>query len=176
MKLIFPSRISNFYRLMSLGSLGISASIVPVMAAPQEVCVKTSSGDVVCGMPVAKTSSKPKLYQSNEKEALGLFYSFKGCKRFDSVVKCNFTLTSKRKGQFHMAAWGNKIIDTEGKSYPGSLVDIGGRSDNRVVATIEPGINYALVLTFKDVPEQVTTAPLLKLNTGIQYSNVSMSN
>jgi hypothetical protein len=40
---------------------------------------------------------------------------------------------------------------------------------NNTGATIEPGINYALVLSFDNVPEQVKTAPLLKLGNGIDY-------
>ncbi len=74
-----------------------------------------------------------------------------------------------------MIAWYNSIVDAQGTSYAGSLVDIGGRSANNIGATIEPGINYALVLTFKDVPEQVTTATILKLGNGIQYRNISIS-
>jgi hypothetical protein len=145
------------------------------MAAPQEVCVKSSSGDIVCGMPVAKPSSKLKPSRSFEREAEGLTFLLKGCRKADSTVKCDFTVTSKRATQFGMMAWYNAIVDAEGKSYPGSLVDIGGRSANNVGATIEPGINYALVLTFQNIPEQVATATILKLGNGIQYRNVSMS-
>ncbi len=76
MKLVFPSRISIFYVLMSFGALGVTTSILPVMAAPQEVCVKASSGDVVCGMPVPKPSSKPNPSGSLEREADGLTYLF----------------------------------------------------------------------------------------------------
>ncbi len=73
-------------------------------------------------------------------------------------------------------AWYNSLIDSEGKSYPGSLVDIGGKSDNNVGATIEPEINYALVLTFNNIPGQVTTIPLLQLGNGIQYRSVPIAN
>jgi hypothetical protein len=176
MKSFYYSQISKLNALIIFVIFGVATAILPVLAAPQEACVKTSTGDVVCGTPVSKPRANSKKPQSNVKEAQGIFYLFKGCNRSDSTVKCNFTLTSKRTTVFSMTAYSNQIIDNEGKSYVGSLADIASSRANRLAVTIEPGINYALVITFENVPEQVTTAPLFKLDNGIQYRNVSMSN
>jgi hypothetical protein len=60
MKSFFSSRVSKFNASMTLCLLGVSTLSLPVMAAPQEACMNTSTGDVGCGEIV------PKLPKSNQ--------------------------------------------------------------------------------------------------------------
>jgi hypothetical protein len=153
-----------------------SSSITPSTPTPTPTQLPDPSPTPIPTPPTpTPTLPTPTSTPSNEREAGGLTFLLKGCRRSGSTVKCDFTVTSKSTINFGMMAWYNAVIDSEGKSYPGSLVDIGGRSANNIGATIEPGINYALVLSFDNVPEQVNTAPLLKLGNGIDYRNVSIS-
>jgi hypothetical protein len=50
----FSSRVSKFNLLVTLCALSLTTSGLSVMAAPQEACVKTSAGDIVCGQLVSK--------------------------------------------------------------------------------------------------------------------------
>ncbi|WP_146138406.1 hypothetical protein [Chamaesiphon polymorphus] len=54
MKSFFSSRISKVNALMTLCALGVTTFSSPTMAAPQEACVKTSTGEIVCGQLVSK--------------------------------------------------------------------------------------------------------------------------
>jgi hypothetical protein len=60
-KSFFSSRVSKFNALMTLCVLGVNTFSFPAVAAPQEVCVRTSAGDIACGTPV------PRRTQTNSK-------------------------------------------------------------------------------------------------------------
>jgi hypothetical protein len=74
MKLLFFSQLSKFNVLMTFCALGITGFTGTVAAVPQEVCVKTSVGNIVCGTLVPKPQSViPQVISSCETSEYGTF-------------------------------------------------------------------------------------------------------
>ncbi len=179
MKSFFSSQASKFYALMTLCTLGITTLSLPMTAVAQEACVKTSTGSVVCGTPVAK----PRANSSSEQRKVINSYVFllKGCRRFNTSIKCNFIITREGgEDNFGIKAPEVTIVDSVGKSYQGSAVELGGKSGNSVFLTISSGINYVADIIFDDIPENITQAPALKFfvfannfGNNIEFRNVS---
>lgn len=119
------------------------------------------------------------------KEVNNIVYLLKGCRKSDTTVKCELVIMNKateRGLRILASGYGSPstIVDSTGKSYVASSIDIGGQShphDRNIF--IAPGIDYVAVLTFENVPEQVTKVPLLNVLSDerkIQFRNVSFSN
>jgi hypothetical protein len=178
-KSFFSFRVSKLNVLMTLGALGLTTFSFPMTAVAQETCVRTSDGNVVCGTPVAK----PRANSSSEQRKLINSYVFvlKGCKRFNTSIKCNFLITRDgAEENFGIKAPEVTIVDSVGKSYLGSSVEMGGKRGNSVFLKISSGINYVADITFDDLPENITQVPVLKLfvfaNNGgnnIEFRNVA---
>ena len=58
MKSFFSSRVSKLNVLMTLGALGLTALSLPTMAVAKNACVRTSTGNVVCGELVPEQGSQ----------------------------------------------------------------------------------------------------------------------
>jgi len=52
-KSFFSSLVTKFNLLLAC-TIGVVAFSLPAVSAPQEACVKTSAGDIVCGQLVSK--------------------------------------------------------------------------------------------------------------------------
>jgi hypothetical protein len=104
----------------------------------------------------------------------------KDCKRSDTTIKCSLIVTNRgEERSLYINAYSySSIVDSNGKSYRGSTVDIGGNTNSGVHTKIAPGIDYAADITFEKIPEQITKIPLLKLYLGeeVQFRNVSFLN
>lgn len=160
-----------------LASISIDINLA---SAQQRACVITDEGSTVCGK-LTTQSKKPTQTAGQRKEADGYVFLLKGCKRLDTNIKCRLSITNKgaERNLFAAGTSGNSsIIDSVGKAYPGSTVEIGGKSDVSVVTTISPGIDYVAEFNFENVPTQITQAPVLNLHLDnkVQFRNVSFSN
>ena len=142
----------------------------------------TDDGATVCGKPttVKKEAKKPAQSSGYRKEVGNFVYALKGCTKVDTIVKCNLLITNRgaEKDLTINAQSLSTIVDSVGKYYLGSTVDIGGRSSGQVRTTISPGIDYVAVITFENVPERMIQAPLVNfyVDSKVQFRNVAFSN
>jgi hypothetical protein len=159
---------------------GLSIETNPA-SAQQRACVITDEGNTVCGKLTTqpKKSTTPSGYR---KEVDKFVVLLKGCRRSDTTIKCNLSIANRdAEKSLRIKAWGSTIVDSTGKSYKGSTVDIGGRSSSDVSTTISPGIDYVADITFENIPEKIIQAPLLNLSLNttadrtLQFRNVSFS-
>jgi hypothetical protein len=149
-------------------------------SAQQRACVITDEGNTVCG----KLTTQPKKTNQTSgqrKEVNKYVFLLKGCRRSDSNIKCTLQITNKSvERDLITSARSNTstIIDSVGKAYSGSNVEIGGQTGGELRTTISPGIDYTAEFNFQDIPEQITQAPVLNLylDGKIQFRNVSFSN
>jgi hypothetical protein len=171
-------------RASILSSLVVSSLLLHSNPArsEQRVCIITDDGATMCGKPTSskKEAKNPKQQNSGyRKEVNNFVYLLKGCRKSDTSVKCEFTITNKGvEKNFDMGNSYTTIIDSNGKSYPASSVDIGGVSDFVRSLDIAPGIDYEAAITFPNIPEKITKVPLLNLYSSgqkIQFRNVSFS-
>jgi hypothetical protein len=113
------------------------------------------------------------------KEVNNYVFVLKGCKRSDTTIICSLIVTNRgieRTLDIYPSA--SSIVDSSGKSYTGSTVDIGGKTSRREFTIISPGINYTADITFEGIPEQIAKVPLLKLylDREVQFRNISFLN
>jgi hypothetical protein len=136
----------------------------------------------VCGRPTAvkKGASKPTQVSAYRKEINKFILLLKGCTRVDANVKCDLVVTNKGvERDLSLNPAFIKIIDSVGKSHQCQTVDFGGVGN--VTAKITPGIDYAATITFNDIPDQISQAQILEINTGydvgvFQFRKVSFAN
>lgn len=94
------SFFSIYSSVLTLSIFGISTLSFPAIAAPQEVCVRTVTGDVACGTPVPKPSgsSQPAIETTIDSQtAYGVTYELKSCVRGTKhLVSCTLVLSSDK--------------------------------------------------------------------------------
>jgi hypothetical protein len=181
-------------RLIQRASLlaGLAFASFSVYGSParseQRVCIITDDGATMCGKITNSKRETKNLKQKNSgyrKEVNNIVYVLKGCDKSDVSVKCEFTITNK--GVEKSIAFNRRVIDESrstiidsiGKSYQASSVNIGGESSGEARISVSPGIDYVAIFTFNNTPEQTTKFPILNLiadDQKIQFRNVSFLN
>ena len=64
------------------------------------------------------------------KEANNIVYLLKGCRKSDTSVKCEFVIKNKiAEKAITISGSDSSIVDSTGKSYVGSSIDIGGKNE-----------------------------------------------
>ncbi|MEH1908683.1 hypothetical protein [Nostoc sp.] len=177
--------MSNVRRTSVFASIVLSSLLIYSFPAQsqQRVCVITDEGATVCGKPT-KQPKNTNSHSEQRKLINGYVFLLKGCRRSDTTIKCNLLITREStEDNFGIDASKLTIVDSVGKSYNGSAVEMGGKSGNSVSLRISPGINYVTDITFENIPENITQAPVLKLpvfaNNGannIEFRNVPFLN
>ena len=155
------------------------------MSIPR-MCIATGNGKTTCGKfttikkedessnqssePRPETN-KPFAGSGQRKEADKFVFLLKGCRRIDTNIKCELTISNKAESRgFQVQASGSTFVDYNGKTHRGSTSDIGGENS----AQVTPGVNYAATITFENIPDQITRVQLLNL--GFNYSSVQFRN
>jgi hypothetical protein len=165
--------------LVGIASMGLVSS--NPASAQQRVCVITDEGVTVCGKLTTQTK-KPNQNIGQRKEVDKFIFLLKGCKRSDTTIRCNLIINNKgeeRSLYIHAGEEYSTIVDSVGKAYSGSIVDIGGKSSNGLHTVISPGIDYNADIIFENIPEQVTQASVLNLylhSQKVQFRNVYFLN
>jgi hypothetical protein len=150
--------------------LGITTLSIPVMAAPQESCVKTSAGDVVCGELLPKSYSKPTRTDSSETlqtavdnnpwyPSMSPIWELKSCSRMKKDVRCTFSVSNNEDyGGYHMKMGLTKIVDAAGNEYRAKFMQIGAKSasSGAVEINMTKGARYKTVIDFEAVPNSVS--------------------
>jgi hypothetical protein len=153
--------------------------------AEQRACVVTDKGATVCGKLTTpkKEDKKQNLSSTYKKELKGFVVNLQGCNKLETKVTCNFSIKNKRQElrSLYMRPWLIRgydalIVDMKGRSYTASEVDFG---NNQNSIEMSPDVDYSLAITFKEMPEQLTKAQILKIdfeNTGtIDFRNVPIT-
>ena len=184
MKSAFSSRASKFHVLMTLGALGFTAFSLPMTAVAQETCVRTSSGSVVCGTPVAKPGSRQEPSNNNvtiDTQIQGtVTWELKSCARgVRNVVSCTLSLsTSQDLGYVVVLNNETKLVDSSGNEYRANRVQIGDRtagSGNQLNFNMAKGARYRTTINFTDVPTSISQVALLQVVT-YAYEQVKFRN
>jgi hypothetical protein len=165
---------------MVLSSLSIYSNPV---SAQQRACVITDEGTTVCGKLTTPTK-KPNSNPGYRKEVDDFVFLLRGCNRSGENVRCNLIITNKRSERTLEINRANcKIVDSTGKSHYSPILDLDGKignNDSYPQVNIAPGVEYATVFVFKDIPEQITRSQLLEISLqnrkSVQFRNVSFSN
>jgi hypothetical protein len=151
-------------------------------SAQQRACVITDEGATVYGK-LTTLNKKPNQSLGQRKEVDKFVFLLKGCRRSDTTIKCNLSIINKgaeRELYIRADRSTSTIIDSSGKSYSGSTVEIGGQIGSEGLTTIiSPGIDYIAEINFENVSEQIAQAPVLNLylhRQKVQFRNVSFSN
>ncbi|WP_334944464.1 hypothetical protein [Nostoc sp.] len=143
-------------------------------ASPDEVCTKTSSGEVVCGKPVQNPGSSSKKPDSDEtiQTEVDRFvtWELKSCARKQRIVSCIFTITPNAESRYDIrwyAGEGTKIVDAEGNEYSPNKVQIGknfsGLSNRIITIQTVIGAHYQVIIDFVEVPASVPYITLLQV-------------
>lgn len=116
-------------------------------------------------------TNKPFTGSGQRKEANKFGFLLKGCRRIDTNIKCELTISNKAESRgLSIQPSVSTFVDYNGKTHRGSTSDVSGENN----ATITPGVNYAATITFENIPEQITRVQLLNL--GFNYSSVQFRN
>ena len=181
MKSFFSSRVSRFNALMIFYSLGVVTLSLPVMAAPQEVCIKTSTGDVVCGTPVPKPRSNPN--RVGREAAIATYrdlnvvtWELQSCVKGEgNVVRCTLSLSTSQDGRYDIILkegsgpnGGAKLVDSSGNEYSPSRIQMGdkfaGGNDEFAFDMVQGSI-YKITIDFANIPASISRATLWKVGT-----------
>jgi hypothetical protein len=185
MNLIRIVRKTSILSSIFLAIASLSINVNPAQSQ-QRACVINDNADTVCGK---LTSTKKETKKNTQvpvyrKEVDNFVFLLKGCKKSDTTVKCDLIVTNKGKERnlwivSQYPSKDSKFIDSEGKAYLVSAIEIGGKKTNEYVKVI-PDIDYTTIVTFEDVPDKISQAKVLELNLVnngiIQFKNISFSN
>jgi hypothetical protein len=132
----------------------------------QRACIISDKGETVCGKLVKQTrspASQP-IQSFGQRDVVGNFvYVLRVCKRFETNVKCVFTVSTKGKETNKQAyASAFELVGSNGQSYKGSMVEFGGQQGPFATATMSPGVDYAAQITFEGIPTQMTRFQILR--------------
>jgi hypothetical protein len=153
--------------------------------AIERMCVTTDGSNTICGKFKSASDGQVQRQEINKpsqgmvarREVDNFVYTLKGCRKSDTVVKCELGIINKGKErQNYIHPSGTTFIDTTGKSNQSSSTDIGG-TNSYVIIT--PGIDYSASVTFNNVSEQILKAQLLNIYTNygnVQFRNVAFLN
>jgi hypothetical protein len=167
-KSFFSSRVSKFNALMTLCALGVNTFSCPAMGAPQEVCVRTSAGDITCGTPVsrsAQTNSNKKVQTQASGEVV---FELMSCVRGSgNVVICTLSLSTQKDKQYSINLGPrSRLVDSSGNEYHAGKVQIGDRIANRdqtLYFNMADGAKYRTTVEFTDVPDAISQAVLVQI-------------
>ncbi len=157
------SQYTNVFYILILISL--FAHIKPALSQ-QRTCVINDDGATICGKPttVKKETKKPQS-TGYRKEINNFVLLLKKCKRSDTNVKCDLVVTNKgAERELSLNPAFIKIIDSAGKSHQCQTVEFGSGD---VTAKITPGVEYAATLNFGNIPDQISQAQILEIDTGV---------
>ncbi|MHC5725393.1 MAG: hypothetical protein ACYTXY_14900 [Nostoc sp.] len=158
-------------------------------ASPDEVCTKTSSGEVVCGKPVQNTGSSSKKSDSDEtiQTEVDRFvtWELKSCARKQRIISCIFTITPNAESRYDIrwyAGEGTQIVDAEGNEYSPNKVQIGknfsGLSNRIITIQTVIGAHYKVIIDFVEVPASVPYITLLQVvgSDGVSGAKIAFRN
>jgi hypothetical protein len=154
----------------------------------ERLCVTTDGSNKICGKfksvkeeQPQEISSKPAQVSGYRKEVDNFVYTLEGCQRVDTSVRCQIRMVNKGKERrVQMYAFQSALVDSKGKSYPGSKADLGGGLGSSASATMSSGNDVSIAITFEDVQEQIGKAQVLNVAFSgvkpVQFRNVPISN
>jgi hypothetical protein len=127
-------------------------------------------------------SRNPTPIAGYRKEVDNFVLTLESCKRVDENVRCQVNILNKgKKRVVGLTAPSSSLVDLAGKSHPGYRADLGKGSGAYTNATIESKNDFAISITFENIPGQVVKAQLLNLAFDgemkpIQFRNIPISN
>lgn len=152
---------------MTICTFGVSVFSIPALASPDEVCMKTSSGQVVCGKPVESPNSSSKKPDSDEtiqtETADPFILELKFCARKMKIVSCTFSLSSTVDQTLSFTAKYSKMVDPEGTEYRLNKLQIGKNiagSNGSTRINLVKDIKYKGIVDIGEVP---TSTPYISL-------------
>ncbi|MGB3208133.1 MAG: hypothetical protein WBB28_24380 [Crinalium sp.] len=180
-------RFYQFGGLISLLSAIASGLSFNYPALAQKACVRTDTGNTVCGDLVqtsgASTTPALNLRQSMQVQDNSFNFELQNCYRSGSSINCN--LLVKNIGNIGAQLTLNvfdtpsRIITVSGEEIRPSALQLGrnkvsGRSSiSRVAARLNPNLPLNLVLTFDNVSTQQNSLPALEI--AYKFSNYGKS-
>ncbi|OKH19143.1 hypothetical protein FACHB389_33550 [Nostoc calcicola FACHB-389] len=168
-------------------SFGVSVFSTPVSASTEEVCVRASSGDVVCGTPVAKPSSsskKPDTDETTQTEVSGsLTLELKSCARKQNTVSCTLSISSSQDKGLGFWLRYTKMVDREGTEYHPNKFQVGksiAGENGRIQMDLVKNIKYKTIIVFEEVPISTPQLSLLEISLesdgGVKFRNIPIIN
>jgi hypothetical protein len=167
------------------------------LKAVERACVTTDTGSTVCGKFKSaregqeqgrEEARNPAPIPTQRKEVDNFIYTLEGCQRVDTSVRCQIKMVNKGKERsMYSEAPKSSLVDSAGKSHPGSKVDLGGSPSYNAGFTIAPNTDAYFGITFENVSGSLVKAQLLNLNISdrsiirggvrpVQFRNISISN
>ena len=197
MKSFFSSHASKFHALMTVCALGTTILSLPVTAAPEEACVRTSTGRVVCGTPVTKPSSISNQLDSDETiqtqvDPAGyggdyiVTWELKSCSRIKKNVRCTFLISDNVDRSYGLWLGPTKMVDSGGKEYLSSFIQSGTRSASAdgntatgIYIDMAKRIHYKVIIDFTGVPASLSQVALLQVRnsggSGVSFRDVPIN-
>ncbi|MEH2260550.1 hypothetical protein [Nostoc sp.] len=156
---------------MTLCTFGVSVFSIPALASPDDVCMKTSSGQVVCGKPVQSpnsSSQKPDSDETIQTETVGsLIVELKFCARKMKTVSCTFSLSSTVDVEgVGFSTKNSRMVDPEGTEYRPSKLQIGKNiagSNGFTRVNMVKDIKYKGIVDIAEVPTSTPYISLLEI-------------
>lgn len=162
---------------MTLCTFGVSVFSIPALASPDEVCMKTSSGQVVCGKPVQSPNSSSQQPDSDKTIQTETLYSFiaelKFCARKMKIVSCTFSLSSNVDQAYGSNMLNSRMVDSEGNEYRPSRLQIGKNiagSNGSINMNLVKDIKYKAIIDIAEVPTSTPYISLLEIH--VAYNGV----
>ncbi|MBD2612221.1 MAG: hypothetical protein RMY62_018700 [Nostoc sp. ZfuVER08] len=173
MKSFFSSQSSKFSLMMTFCTFGVSIFNIPALASPDEVCIKTSSGQVVCGKPVQSPNSSSQKPDSDETIQTGVYDNYildlKSCRRKQRGLNCTLFLSSNEDRIFDLYTNNNRIVDNEGTEYRPNTIQVGKNMAGKggvIKMNFVKNIKYKAVIIFDDIPTSTPYISLLEIVPG----------
>lgn len=169
----------NLIVTATLSTLGVLILNIFVPAIAEQACVRTNSGNVVCGTLVTPTGQNSSM-QPQRVEKNGFRFELQRCVRNGDTVDCSLLITNLGQRTRDLKLYSSqasgtgrspsRAISTSGKEFLTSIYELGNDKTTyswRVRNTLASGVPMKAKFTFNDVPSQTTQLALVEVGFGV---------
>lgn len=170
----------NLVVLASLSVVGVLALDIVSPAISEQVCVRTTAGNVVCGTLVPRATSQDASVQPQRVEKNGFRFELQQCVRNGDVVDCNLIITNTGQKTRDLKLYSSqasgtgrspsRAISTSGEEFSTTIYELGNDKTTyswRVRNTLASSVPMKAKFTFNDVTPQTTQLALVEIGFGV---------
>jgi hypothetical protein len=157
-----------------VGALALG-SAAPAIA--EEVCIRTTAGEVACGQLVPGSSSQSTSTQAQRVESYGFRFDLQNCTRNGNAVDCTLLITNTQNRDRELKLYSSqasgtgrapsRAISTMGEEFSTRSYHLGNaNSDGRwwkVSNNLVSGVPMRSSFTFEDVPYQTDQLAIVEI-------------
>ncbi|MFB2937558.1 hypothetical protein ACE1B6_20105 [Aerosakkonemataceae cyanobacterium BLCC-F154] len=171
---------SNLIIVTNLSLTGLLTFSIVSSAIAEQACVRTTTGNVICGTIMPQSASQDSSIQRQRVEKNGLRFELQNCVRNGDAVDCNLIITNIGQKNRDLKLYSSqasgtgrspsRAISNSGDEFSTTIYELGNErttSSWRVRKTLVPDVPMKAKFTFNDVTSQTNQLALIEIGFGV---------